>query len=164
MQGALKNAANNGIALWSFMIALHVFNLLFLRWHTTLAGMTATLIGGWSAVAMIVLLGPSVFEKPDRPYFGVSGYWCWITDDYPTEQTYMEYFFVGLPHDYLLFVLKFSSGIYVCWSWLPTLLASPTSCPGQPHASRRKVALTLDSILRCMAIILRTRLHRLGNA
>ena len=95
-QGALKNAANNGTALWSFMIALHVFNLLFLRWQTTRAGMAATLIGGWSAIGMIVLLGPSVFEKPDRgPYFGVSGYWCWITDEYPAEQTYMEYFFVS---------------------------------------------------------------------
>ena len=67
-----------------------------IAWQTTRAGMAATLIGGWSAIGMIVLLSLSVFEKPDRgPYFGVSGYWCWITDEYPTEQTYMEYFFVS---------------------------------------------------------------------
>ncbi|KAL5498654.1 hypothetical protein ACEPAH_2009 [Sanghuangporus vaninii] len=93
-QGGLKNAANVGTALWSFVIAVHVFNLLFLRWKTTRAGMVATLIGGWSAVGLIVTLGPLSIESPDRgPYFGVSGYWCWITDNYPVEQTYMEYFF-----------------------------------------------------------------------
>ncbi|OCB89111.1 hypothetical protein A7U60_g3710 [Sanghuangporus baumii] len=93
-QGGLKNAANVGTALWSFVIAVHVFNLLFLRWKTTRAGMVATLIGGWSAVGLIVTLGPLSIESLDRgPYFGVSGYWCWITDNYPVEQTYMEYFF-----------------------------------------------------------------------
>ena len=96
-QGGLKNAANVGIALWTFVIAMHLFNLLFLRWKATRAGMIVTLIGGWSAVGMIVTLGPLVIQTPERgPYFGVSGYWCWITDNYPVEQTYTEYFFVSL--------------------------------------------------------------------
>lgn len=78
------------------MIAVHAFNLLFLRWRTTRAGMAATLVGGWSVVLMIVALGPIAIETPERgPYFGVSGYWCWITENYPKEQTYMEYFFVS---------------------------------------------------------------------
>ncbi|KAH8115958.1 hypothetical protein DFH11DRAFT_1250554 [Phellopilus nigrolimitatus] len=93
-QGGLKNAANVGTALWSFVIAVHVFNLLFLRWRTTRASMVATLVAGWSVVVMIVTLGPLAIETPERgPYFGVSGSWCWITDNYPKEQTYMEYIF-----------------------------------------------------------------------
>lgn len=102
-QGAVKNAANVGTALWSFMIAVHVFNLLFLRWKTTRVGMIATLIGGWSAVGMIVTVGPLVIQTAERgPYFGVSGYWCWITDNYPREQTYMEYFLVS----WLLLIIR----------------------------------------------------------
>jgi len=27
------------------------------------------------------------------PYFSISGNWCWITDNYPKEQTFLEYFF-----------------------------------------------------------------------
>ncbi|THH06508.1 hypothetical protein EW145_g4039 [Phellinidium pouzarii] len=85
-QGGLKNVANVGTALWSFVIAAHVFNLLFLRWHTTRASLAATLVGGWSAVLLIVAVGPIAIETPELgPYFGVSGYWCWIT----------EYFFVA---------------------------------------------------------------------
>jgi len=80
------------------MIAGHVFNLLFLRWRTTRTSMIATLIGGWSFVLMIVTLGPLSIATPEQgPYFGVSGYWCWITSNYPKEQTYMEYFFVRTP-------------------------------------------------------------------
>lgn len=61
------------------------------------ASLIATLVGGWSLVLMIVTLGLGVIQKPEQgPYFGVSGAWCWITDEYPAEQTYMEYFFVGL--------------------------------------------------------------------
>ncbi len=44
--------------LRSFAIAVHVFNLLFLRWRTTRMSMTATLVGGWYVVLMIVTLGP----------------------------------------------------------------------------------------------------------
>jgi len=95
VQGGIKNAANVGTAIWSFTIAVHVFNLLFLRWRTTRTSMIATLVGGWSFVLMIVTLGPFAIATPDRgPYFGVSGNWCWITDNYPEEQTFMEYFFV----------------------------------------------------------------------
>ncbi|KLO16083.1 hypothetical protein SCHPADRAFT_887993 [Schizopora paradoxa] len=93
-QGGIKNAANVGTAIWSFTIAVHVFNLLFLRWRTTRISMFATLVGGWSFVLMIVTLGPYAIQTSDRgPYFGVSGNWCWITDNYPKEQTFMEYFF-----------------------------------------------------------------------
>jgi len=109
-QGGLKNAANVGIALWSFMIALHVFNLLFLRWQTTQISMYATLIGGWSTVLMVVSLGPLFIATEERgPYFGVSGFWCWITENYPKEQTFLEYFFeflsAGLGFVLYVFVL-----------------------------------------------------------
>jgi len=94
LQGGIKNAANVGTALWSFIIAAHVFNLLFLRWRTTRLSMYATLIGGWSIIVTIATIGPSFIETEEKgPYFGVSGYWCWITDNYPREQTFLEYFF-----------------------------------------------------------------------
>lgn len=64
---------------------------------------------------MIVSIGPLALERKDRgPYFGPSGYWyvalllyanpvsplnsrqrCWITHQYPIEQTLLEYVIVG---------------------------------------------------------------------
>jgi len=95
-QGGMKQAGNVGTALWSFMIALHLFNLLFLRWKSTSMGMIITLICGWTAVASVILVGPGVIETAAKgPYFGVSGFWCWITDNYYDEQVFLEYFFVS---------------------------------------------------------------------
>jgi len=94
VQGGIKQAGNVGMALWSFMIAMHIFNLLFLRWKSTELGKWLTIGIGWFSVAFIVSIGPLAIQKESiGPYFGPSGYWCWITHLYPQEQTYLEYFF-----------------------------------------------------------------------
>ena len=59
------------------MIAMHLFNLLFLRVGSTRLGLLLTLFIGWAVVVIFVLVGPSVIETADRgPYFGISGAWC----------------------------------------------------------------------------------------
>jgi len=94
LQAATKQAGNVGMALWSFVLAGHIFNLLFLRWKCTLRGLLITLLGGWFSIAIIVSIGPLAVQKQSLgPYFGPSGYWCWITAEYPREQTFLEYFF-----------------------------------------------------------------------
>ncbi|TDL24619.1 hypothetical protein BD410DRAFT_786142 [Rickenella mellea] len=129
-QGGVKNAGNLGTALWSFVIAMHVFNLLFLRWQTTRAGLCLTLIFGWSTVIMIVTLGPTSIETAAKgPYFSVAGYWCWITDNYPAAQTMLEYFFefmsAGLGFIiYMLVLLRVRGNLYTIEGkyrlrWLP---------------------------------------------
>ncbi|KAK7038876.1 hypothetical protein VNI00_010508 [Paramarasmius palmivorus] len=93
-QGAIKQAGNVATALWSFMISLHLFNILFMRSSVTRVGLWLTLLGGWLCVAVIVFIGPAAVENPEKgPYFGISGRWCWITNEYPEEQIFLEYFF-----------------------------------------------------------------------
>ncbi|KAL1681950.1 hypothetical protein EV122DRAFT_204671 [Schizophyllum commune] len=93
LQGGVKQAGNIATALWSFMIAMHLFNLLFLRVGSTRLGLFLTLFMGWAVVVIFVLVGPSVIETADRgPYFGISGAWCWITSRYRLEQIFLEYF------------------------------------------------------------------------
>ncbi|EIM82103.1 uncharacterized protein STEHIDRAFT_171683 [Stereum hirsutum FP-91666 SS1] len=97
VQGGIKQMGNVAAALWSFMIALHTFNLLFLRRKMTALGQWLTIAIGWTAVMFIIIIGPLAIQTPEKgPYFGISGYWCWITDAYPAEQTYLEYFFEWL--------------------------------------------------------------------
>ncbi|KAJ7249384.1 hypothetical protein C8J57DRAFT_1669033 [Mycena rebaudengoi] len=92
-QGGIKQAGNIATALWSFMISLHLFNLLFLRLKSTRLGFWCSMVLGWGIVFIIVLVGPTVIQRPDKgPYFGISGAWCWITSKYPREQIFLEYF------------------------------------------------------------------------
>ncbi|KAJ8087716.1 hypothetical protein PM082_006553 [Marasmius tenuissimus] len=93
-QGGIKQAGNVATALWTFVLALHLFNILFLRSAVTKVGLWCTLVGGWLLILLLVLLGPLAIQKSSKgPYFGVSGAWCWITNEYPEEQVFLEYFF-----------------------------------------------------------------------
>ncbi|KAF9261334.1 hypothetical protein L218DRAFT_502799 [Marasmius fiardii PR-910] len=92
-QGAIKQGGNLATALWSFLFSVHLFNILFLRSAVTKVGLWCTIIGGWLFVIFLVIIGPLALQKPDQgPYFGISGTWCWITNEYPTEQIFLEYF------------------------------------------------------------------------
>ncbi|EKM56553.1 uncharacterized protein PHACADRAFT_253748 [Phanerochaete carnosa HHB-10118-sp] len=93
-QGGVKQAGNVGTAVWSFILSVCVFRILFLR-TTSSAGLRyLTLCVGWLAIVLAVSIGPLAIEtKAKGPYFGPTGYWCWITQAYPREQMFLEYFF-----------------------------------------------------------------------
>lgn len=94
-QAVIKQTGNVGTALWSFVIAVHTFNVLFLRWHIANYVCYGTLVGVWAFLGFIVILGPAVVESPARgPFYGISGYWCWITQSYPVERYALEYLFM----------------------------------------------------------------------
>lgn len=94
-QAAIKQTGNVGTALWSFVIAVHTFDVLFLRWHIADYVCYGTLVGVWAFLGFIVILGPSVIESRERgPFYGISGYWCWITAAYPVERYALEYLFM----------------------------------------------------------------------
>ncbi|KAI0360552.1 hypothetical protein OH77DRAFT_696759 [Trametes cingulata] len=93
-QGGIKQAGNVAMALWSFTLSLHVFMLLFYRVALTRTLCWMWLGTGWLLVAFVVVVGPTAIQTPERgPYFGPTGFWCWITEQYPREQFFLEYFF-----------------------------------------------------------------------
>ncbi len=73
-QAAIKQLGNVGNAVWSLSIAMHLFNILFLRWTSRRVGFLGMLIAGWAFMFSIVLVGPAVLQE-EEPYFGVSGSW-----------------------------------------------------------------------------------------
>ncbi|KAF8869397.1 hypothetical protein BD779DRAFT_698206 [Infundibulicybe gibba] len=77
----------------SLVLSLHLFNLLFLRRRATRTGLWLTLMFVWGTIITTVVIGPLAMQTPKKgPYFGISGQWCWITANYPTQQVYLEYF------------------------------------------------------------------------
>jgi len=111
-QGALKQAGNVATAVWTFILALHLFNLLFLRSSPSKVAFWLTFAAGWSIVLVVVIIGPTVIHTPERgPYFGISGPWCWINNKYPEEQIFLQYFFEFLAAGlsiilYLIIILR----------------------------------------------------------
>ena len=76
VQGALKNAGNVAAAFWSVALSVHVFILLFLRKNMSHATCTALVVGGWSFVIFVPVIGVTAIQTTARgPYFGPSGYW-----------------------------------------------------------------------------------------
>jgi len=117
-QGGIKQAGNIGTAIWSFVIAIHIFDILILRHEETRTGLIATLSLGWSLIGVFVLIGPAALQTVDKgPYFGVSGFWCWITEEYPLPRFYLEYFleFLSAGLGFLLYttiLLRVRGNIY----------------------------------------------------
>ncbi|TDL22657.1 hypothetical protein BD410DRAFT_788484 [Rickenella mellea] len=109
-QGAIKMAADVGTALWTLVIAIHTFNVLFLRIHPGKYTLACALIFGWSFIAIMVMLGPlSINNAANGPFFGISGYWCWISGGYPLERIVMDYMmiFIAAIGSFILYTLVY---------------------------------------------------------
>jgi len=107
-QGGIKHIGNVGASIWSLIIALHLFNILFLRIRATRTVFIGTLISAWSFILFVLLVGRFAIQKPEKgPYFGISGSWCWITPNYGVERVVMEYLFsfISIGFSFILYIL-----------------------------------------------------------
>ncbi|KAB5588579.1 hypothetical protein CTheo_7975 [Ceratobasidium theobromae] len=94
-QAAMKQFSNVGAALWTTAIAIHTFRLLFFNSHTTNRQCFITLAVVWCGIITIVTLGPTAIQSESRGnFFGIAGYWCWITHNYSAEGLALEYLFM----------------------------------------------------------------------
>ncbi|KAJ3749257.1 hypothetical protein DFH05DRAFT_1389707 [Lentinula detonsa] len=104
-QAVFKQMADVGTALWTIVIAVHTFYLLVLERRPNRFTLFATLIAGWSGIFAIVISGPALLDTVDRgPFFGISGYWCWISDGYEVPRITLDYL-IMFSAAFLCFVL-----------------------------------------------------------
>ncbi|KAI0793923.1 hypothetical protein C8Q74DRAFT_543605 [Fomes fomentarius] len=115
VQGAMKHISDVGTAYWSMVymnaasitalplirhsqiIALNTFWILFLRWKLKRYVLVAAMFGGWSVVGAIVSAGPASLQQVFKgPFYAISGYWCWVSNQYPTERITMDYMIMFL--------------------------------------------------------------------
>jgi len=91
-QGAVKQTSDVGTAIWTLIIAIHTFCILFLEWKIRTYALWATLVFGWSTIFALVMIGPATLNTEQRgSFFGVSGYWCWISEEYEAERVTLDY-------------------------------------------------------------------------
>lgn len=92
--GAFKQLGNLGVSVWYrfslwnclefgwdiplrfLIIAMHVFNVLFLRIPVSKVIHIGAVCAAWSFVFLVVLIGRFATQRPELgPYFGISGAW-----------------------------------------------------------------------------------------
>jgi len=69
-----------------------------------------TLVGANTIIVLLVCLGPAALDSKIRgPFYGISGYWCWITDEYKSERITMDYMimFLSAILSFILYTLVF---------------------------------------------------------
>ncbi|KAI0344550.1 hypothetical protein BDW22DRAFT_1482756 [Trametopsis cervina] len=104
-QGAVKQIADVGTALWSFTIAWHTFWVLFLRFQSRRSVMIALLVALWAAIGTLVIAGPAALDtKKNGPFYAITGYWCWISEEYSISRYTLDYMFM-FASAFLSFVL-----------------------------------------------------------
>jgi hypothetical protein len=98
-----------GTAIFTLVIAAHTFSLLFLRRKWPDWACYTALIASCSVLALDVCIGNFVVANVDKPYYGISGYWCWITPVYSTGPYISEYFFMfaSAGSSFFLYLLVF---------------------------------------------------------
>jgi len=109
-QAIIKQTADVGTAIWSLILAIHTFCVLFLEWKPQAYARWLTLIAGWSFIATITFAGPATANRlSDGPFHGISGYWCWISSGYETQRLTLDYLmlFLSAGFSFLLYTLVF---------------------------------------------------------
>jgi len=89
---------------------VHTFCVIFLELKIRTYVMWFTLVGGWSVIITLVIVGPATRNTATRgPFFGISGYWCWISPQYKIERLTLDYLvmFLAAFFSMVLYVLIF---------------------------------------------------------
>jgi len=96
-QGVITQAADIGAALWTFVIVLYTFNALFTEWKANKFVLLGTLVAGWCFVVAMVFCGPTVTSVGSQgAFYGISGYWCWISPEHPGARITLGYLYVRI--------------------------------------------------------------------
>jgi len=93
-QGVIKHIADISCGSWSLVIAIHTFVVMFYQVHPPRWVMWVTVVGVNAYMVFLCFLGPVVYNTGSRgkaEFYGISGYWCWISDEYNIGQITMDY-------------------------------------------------------------------------
>jgi len=100
-----------GTAIFSFVIAAHTFSLLFLRHQWSDRTCYVILGVSWASLLLEMCIENFILAEPTKigPYYGVAGYWCWITSMYTVARYATSYLlmFISAALSFILYLLVF---------------------------------------------------------
>ncbi|KAJ7189997.1 hypothetical protein GGX14DRAFT_607415 [Mycena pura] len=151
-QGVLQNIGQAAIAMTTFIITLHTFDLLWrhggvqsLKWAYTLVGIV------WTFLILTVVISTSVHREPS--FYAPTPYWCWINDSYPKYRIAIENFWLWI-------------GFAVAILYIPLLFwFTGHITPGEPewwtfklnrgqaNRSKRSTRLIICALAYCLPVL-----------
>ncbi|KAG8933935.1 hypothetical protein FRC02_010870 [Tulasnella sp. 418] len=96
-QGVFQHVGEVGTSLATLAIAIYTFKSLMFRWsirHTERPWLMPLVVFGLISLfqlLMTVIPAEGLYDDADEPFYGVAGYWCWITKRYKGERLGLEY-------------------------------------------------------------------------
>ena len=93
-----------------FIIAIHNFSLLFFHRQWSDRTSYITLLVSWGVLVLDLCIGNFALANPKKgPYYGIAGYWCWISPAYSMERLTTEYLimFASAGSSFMLYLLVF---------------------------------------------------------
>ncbi|KAJ6559796.1 hypothetical protein B0H19DRAFT_945480 [Mycena capillaripes] len=93
-QGVLQNIGQAGVAMTTFIITLHTFDILW-RGESISLGRAYILIGNvWAFLILTITISASVHQNPS--FYAPTPYWCWINSSYPEYRIALENFWLWI--------------------------------------------------------------------
>ena len=147
------------------MIGAHTFSLLFLRRKYSDRTCYIILFASWGLLVLETCFENFVLAQPNenRPYFGVAGYWCWITALHPIERFTTAYLFMFLSAalSFILYSLVFfrlrgnisvSGGYKMSFHRRPKVITGRTSDGTYITTDDRRVESHLTTLAKQMLL------------
>lgn len=158
-QAVLKQVSDVGSAIWSLVVSVQTFSLLFFQLHSP--RWVGWVVLGFSngLVVMFAFLGPAVYKtKAQGDFYGISGYWCWITAEYDMARVSVDYLILFLSSffSFILYSLVFFRlrGNIVVTGWhvrFRLLEKDESGWRGRQHADSHALRIAKQMILHPVA-------------
>ncbi|KAI0067791.1 Snf7-domain-containing protein [Artomyces pyxidatus] len=94
-QGVVKQIGDVGTALSALSIATYTFTTLIFRWKpdTSIPRGVLVVLGIWIFLALIIGINVAV---NGTKFYGVSGHWCWITEEFHVQRTVVDFMWMWI--------------------------------------------------------------------
>ena len=147
------------------MIGAHTFSLLFLGRKYSDRTCYIILFASWGLLFLETCFENFVLAQPNenRPYFGVAGYWCWITALHPIARftTAYLFMFISAVSSFILYSLVFfrlrgnisvSAGYKISFRRRPKIITGRTSDGTYISTDDRRVESHLTILAKQMLL------------
>ncbi|KAM0750853.1 hypothetical protein T439DRAFT_241258 [Meredithblackwellia eburnea MCA 4105] len=94
IQSILIQVGDTTTAFGSLLIGIQITQILAFGHQMSRSTLLLCFLLQWVCVGLLASIGPAFMQTPGRPFYGWSGGWCWITQEYQTMRLWLHYLLI----------------------------------------------------------------------